>query len=355
MTITPKGSTEAVESNGVGLLPEEVNGNPPKLLGTITDNKNSSNKAVYEIAMGYDATPDNVNFNIEDNTLYYLGADTRDFEIAGVKKSFTITIVRYHNEADATAKRSPQIFEYIVNLRDVLPTITGNEGATTTALPYLAMGNVGDGNYKMIFAVVAEGDTLTIKFEHGGSGGLGVVAQYVDNDNPSPETLTGFSIITRSTAFSDIVLALGDKDAGIFIDIDTPEKQGNFQLWYDYVKSVEDIRVQPAAPIASNPIFSSVVTLTGTERGIVIDENIAATTILANFASADTATWSLTGTDKADFNIDNAGNVRFENAPNYETPADANGDNQYRVTINANDGVNTQTFDLLVVVKDVTE
>ena len=131
MTITPT-NEKAVESDGAGLLPEEVNGNPPKRLGTITDNKNSSNEAIYEIATGDDATADNVNFNIEDNTLYYIGANSGDFETAGVKKSFTLKIERYNSKADADGNGNPQILQYIVNLKDLeeVLTITPASGVT---------------------------------------------------------------------------------------------------------------------------------------------------------------------------------------------------------------------------------
>ena len=236
--------------DGEGFLNEGVDGSTtPILLFTLGDGTGT-----------YVLTNHNDRFLVnENNQILYRGA-ALDFENANDPKKFILNVER-------TDAGNTQTFdEYVINLGDVAPDIMGNEGATTTALSYLAMGNVGDGNYKMIFALPAQGDTLTIEFEHGGAGGLGVVAQYVDNTNPSPDTLTGFKIITRSTAFSDIGLALGDKDAVIFRDIDTPEKQANFQLWYDYVKSVEDIKGQGASPIVSNPIFSSVVTLTGTER-----------------------------------------------------------------------------------------
>ena len=96
LTITPTNG-EAIESDGAGLLNENTDGSPtPFPLGTISDNKNDNGEAVYKIATGDDATADNVNFNIEDNTLYYIDADAGDFEAAGVKKSFTLKIERYN-------------------------------------------------------------------------------------------------------------------------------------------------------------------------------------------------------------------------------------------------------------------
>ena len=54
--------------------------------------------------------------------------------------------------------------------------------------------------------------------------------------------------------------------------------------------------------------------------------------------AAATCTWSLEGTDAEDFNIGNQatgtlGRLTFKETPNFEMPADANGDNVYMVTV----------------------
>ena len=349
ITVTPNGG-DPIESDGAGLLPENLDGSTEKKpLGMITDNKNSTNEAIYDLAED-DAKYDNEQFEITNNELFWKGSAV-DFETASEEdKIFTIKIVRYNNEADATVGRNPQIFDFIINLRDVLPTITGNEGATTDTLPYLAIGNVGDGNYKMIFAVAAEGDTLMISFRKA-SVFVGIEPQY--NHLTDPNKVTGFVIDSGVVKYATIQSALNNNTVGG----DFRDANVDFTVWDSLVKSVEYIGVDSEnTPAIGNPIFADVVTLTSTEKGIVVGADTATTDILANFGSADTATFSLTGIDALDFNINpSTGEFRFENAPNYETPADANGDNQYRVTINANDGVNTETFDLLVVVKDVSE
>ena len=48
-------------------------------------------------------------------------------------------------------------------------------------------------------------------------------------------------------------------------------------------------------------------------------------------------TFSLTGDDAALFNVDSEGKISFKSAPDFENPADANGDNKYQVTIVATD------------------
>ena len=70
---------------------------------------------------------------------------------------------------------------------------------------------------------------------------------------------------------------------------------------------------------------------------------------------AASATWSLSGDDMDDFRISSAGVLTFVRAPDYENPADANTDNVYMVTVNANDGENDASRDVTVTVTDVDE
>ena len=66
-----------------------------------------------------------------------------------------------------------------------------------------------------------------------------------------------------------------------------------------------------------------------------------------------TIAWGLSGTDSDDFNID-AGALTFKNIPDFEKPADDNGDNEYLVTVQATDGVNPASLDVTVTVINST-
>ena len=70
--------------------------------------------------------------------------------------------------------------------------------------------------------------------------------------------------------------------------------------------------------------------------------------------SADGATLSLVGTDASDFNL-SGGVLSFRNIPNFEAPADADGDNTYMVTVVATDGSRTAERAVTVSVTDVDE
>ena len=66
-------------------------------------------------------------------------------------------------------------------------------------------------------------------------------------------------------------------------------------------------------------------------------------------------TWSLTGLDDSRFSITN-GTLAFLAAPDYETPGDVGGDNEYEVTVTAADPAgNRDSIDVTVRVTDVDE
>ena len=101
----------------------------------------------------------------------------------------------------------------------------------------------------------------------------------------------------------------------------------------------------------NTPIVMPVSTYTATD----VDQVIATTPV----------TWSVSGTDAGDFDIGNEsatlGQLTFKKIPNYEMPADSNGDNMYMVTVVATDaGVdseNKMTAEraVVVTVKNVEE
>ena len=73
--------------------------------------------------------------------------------------------------------------------------------------------------------------------------------------------------------------------------------------------------------------------------------------------AASTYTWSLSGTDRGDFDIDrNTGELTFKNTPDYERPADSGGNNEYLVTVVATDQDNLRgMLEVTVTVNDVNE
>ena len=87
-----------------------------------------------------------------------------------------------------------------------------------------------------------------------------------------------------------------------------------------------------------------------------VEENTTAVTAASAFdVDGDAITYTLSGDDAVLFAIDATGVLTFIDAPDYETPADTNGDNIYDVTVTASDGSLSDSADIAVTVTDVDE
>ena len=81
----------------------------------------------------------------------------------------------------------------------------------------------------------------------------------------------------------------------------------------------------------------------------------AVATYTAAGPESDSATWSLSGDDARLFSITAGGELSFRAAPDFEMQADADTNNVYMVTIEADDGTNTNSFNVTVRVTNVDE
>ena len=92
------------------------------------------------------------------------------------------------------------------------------------------------------------------------------------------------------------------------------------------------------------------------DSSVKVEEGMTAVaTYTAAGPDADMATWSLEGDDAGDFRISTAGVLTFRTSPDYESPADADTDNTYMVTVKANDGTYMDTHGVTVTVTNVNE
>ncbi len=91
-------------------------------------------------------------------------------------------------------------------------------------------------------------------------------------------------------------------------------------------------------------------------------ENQATDRVLAFYSatdpedpSASITRWSLSGTDRGDFTINESGELTFRNVPDHEKPADSGRDNVYNLSVRASDGRNYGYLEVTVTVEDVNE
>ncbi|WP_183030036.1 cadherin domain-containing protein [Altericroceibacterium spongiae] len=102
--------------------------------------------------------------------------------------------------------------------------------------------------------------------------------------------------------------------------------------------------------VNNSPVITS-------DAAITLAENeVAVTSVTASDADGDTLTYALSGPDSAQFTINaNTGELSFVTAPDYENPADANGDNVYELIVLVNDGDVTVEQDVTVTVSNLND
>ena len=118
----------------------------------------------------------------------------------------------------------------------------------------------------------------------------------------------------------------------------------------DVVITVTDINEGPEIMIGGLAIsgVSSVSRMEGPGTQVA--------TYMAVGPEAASTMWSLSGDDAGDFNISPSGGVlTFRNSPDYENPADMDGDNVYMVTVMADDGTYTAERMVTVTVTEVDD
>ena len=98
------------------------------------------------------------------------------------------------------------------------------------------------------------------------------------------------------------------------------------------------------------------------QQSLSFTENQATDRVLSTYTatdpedpSASITRWSLSGTDRGDFTINESGELTFRNVPDYERPADSGGDNVYNLSVRASDGRNYGYLEVTVTVEAVNE
>ena len=106
----------------------------------------------------------------------------------------------------------------------------------------------------------------------------------------------------------------------------------------------------PSDELTSTPTDGTALTLSGITRTNYPEDESLPVAVYPVTGAQGEITWSLSGDDGDEFSISTGGHLRFKSLPSFENPTDADGDNQYRVTVQASDGTNTATLQVVVVV-----
>jgi len=169
---------------------------------------------------------------------------------------------------------------------------------------------------------------------------------------------------------------VGGADAGLFVidpqtgvlkfantpDFEHPTDQGANNV-YDVVVSASDgvsTDTQAIAVSIGNVDEPVVITSNGggASAAILVEEgSVGVSNVAASDPEGASVTYAISGgADAAHFAIDAAtGEIHFIEAPDFEAPADQDGDNVYEVTVSAQDSSSLDTQALFVTVTDVNE
>ena len=153
-----------------------------------------------------------------------------------------------------------------------------------------------------------------------------------------------------------LTYALGGTDAASFSIIRT---SGQLQTKAALDKEDKDtymVTVTATDPSGLNATINVTVKVANVDEdpevtgmdSVRVPENTAVSTAVETYMATDdeddkagtAITWSLSGTDAGDFDID-GGVLTFKQSPNYEAAADQNTDNEYNVTVVATDSGNS--------------
>ena len=234
--------------------------------------------------------------------------------------------------------------------------ITGLTDGTAYTVRVHATNDVGDGSPSPEVTVqdtvvnrapVIAGDAWVDYAENG----TGPVHTFLAQD-PESDTVTWSLAGDDSGAFS---ITGGVLRFARSPDYEDPNHSSAFRV----TVQAADATNRTAYPVAivvtdvdEPPEISGVTTISGYDENGAGD--VAAYTAMDPEGDSN-ITWSLGGTDQADFTITD-GVLKFASAPDYERPADSGGNNQYEVTIQATDSNNKRgELHVDVIVQNVDE
>ena len=279
------------------------------------------------------------------------GDDVTRWSLAGTDRGdFTITDTGEQtgrNTADLTFRNPPDVDrpadsnkdnQYLVTIRaydnrgrygsyDVTVTVTGaNEPPVITGSNERTFRENGTGTVYTYRATDPEGDDITWIEPSGIHGHLFEVSDrgvLTFKNPPDYDSRAG-----SGTDGNDYEVTVRAQDNN------TPPNIGEFPV----TVTVTDVNEGPE--ISGTSTNTNITVQEYTDPTLDPQTQILATYTATDPEGSSIARWSLSGTDGGDFLISENGEVTFRYAPDYDSPADSNRDNEYLVTVRAYDATN---------------
>ena len=252
-------------------------------------------------------------------------------------------------------------------------TIGGSSGVLMFASPpdFEARADMGmDNMYQVTVKAEAGGEmammdvTVTVINEDE----LGMLAgqdsvEYMENGTVAVGTYTADGPVTPtwSVEGDDMDAFTIGGSSGVLMFASPPDFEARADMGMDNMYQVT-VKAEAGGEMA---MMDVTVTVTNEDEAPLITGDAApnyaenGTGPVATYSATDpesaTITPSLEGDDAANFEISAGGVLTFRTTPDYESPADADGDNTYMVTVKANDGTYMDTHGVTVMVTNVDE
>ena len=184
-------------------------------------------------------------------------------------------------------------------------------------------------------------------------------------ENTEPGTAIGDPITATDADDEELVYSIQQGQDGAHFDIDSSNGQLKTKGSLDYeTRTQYELRMKVQDDDGGTDRISVRIRVTGVpeppaltgDTEVEVAENT--TGRLAEYTASDpegqTVTWGLTGDDAGDFSMA-SGALSFRAAPDYDAPADSDGDNVYDVTVEASDGTDSSTLDVTVTVTNLVD
>ncbi|HEX8308115.1 MAG TPA: cadherin domain-containing protein [Allosphingosinicella sp.] len=212
---------------------------------------------------------------------------------------------------------------------------------------------VGNVNEQPVIVSNGGGAVGAIELNEGSTAVTGVVATDPDSGTAFTYAIAGGADAARF-AIDPTTGALSFVQAP---DFEAPSDEGGDNVYSVTVSASDGVLVGSQALEVRVRDVNEGVTITSGAAQPVVENSKAVMTITAQDLDGDSVSFALSGgADAHLFEIDpTTGDLRFLAAPNFEAPADADGDNVYDVTVSASDGSLSATRALSVTVTNENE
>lgn len=188
--------------------------------------------------------------------------------------------------------------------------------------------------------------------------GTTAVTSAGDGADPDSNSTLRYTIAGTDAALFTVNAQTGALAFATPPSFSNPQDQGGDNV-YDLTLTVSDGSLTASQAVAVTVVSGNQAPVFQNEAEISVTENtiVSFLTVSATDPNGDPVTYgALTGADATRFAFDSAtGELRFLQSPDFEAPADANGDNIYEIAVTASDGTATATQNLLISVTDVVE